>query len=288
MTLCTLYEEFERNYMAQRLRPSTIRGYRVNIEKHVLPLLGALDLDEVLADTLDGLTNALKPKLGNRSIAYVHATLRKMLNYALRRGYITRNPSAMFDLPRVERYRYRTLYGGEISRLLTLTRSTPLEVPVTLALCYGLRRGECLGVIPALDLDPYARVLHVQRTRSVERGATVVTPCKTDRSNRRILLAESHVELLKGLMQSEGDFACPLSPNALEWQFKAMLRKHGFPAIRFHDLRHSYATFMLAQDVNPKIVSTVLGHSGVAITLDIYSHPNLRMQETCLRALAGL
>ena len=288
MTLNALAEEFARNYMAQRLRPSTVRGYRVNLEKHILPLLGVLDLQEVSADTLDTLTTALEQNLGSRSVAYAHATLRKMLNYAIRRGYTTRNPYAMFDLPRVERYRYRVLHGGEIRRMLTLTSSTPLEVPVTLALCYGLRRGECLGVIPALDLDPRDRVLHVQRTRSVEHGATVVTPCKTDKSNRRILLAEPHAEMLRALMQSAERYACPLTPNALEWRFKAFLREHQFPAIRFHDLRHSYATFMLSQEVNPKIVSTVLGHSGVAITLDIYSHPSVRMQEVCLQAMAGL
>ena len=288
MTLFALAEEFTRNYMERRLRPATIRGYSVNLCNHVLPLLGGLDVERVTADTLDGLTAALERNLSNRSVVYVHATLRKMLNYAVRRGYIDHNPYSMLDLPRVERYRYRVFRPDEMRRALTLVKGTDIEIPVTLALHYGLRRGECLGVIPALDLDPYENVLHVQRTRSVEHGATVVTPCKTDKSNRYILLAEPHVKMLRDCMQSAERYACPLTPNALEWRYKAFLQENDLPPIRFHDLRHSYATYMMSQDINPKIVSTTLGHSGVAITLDIYSHPSVSMQKACLQALASL
>lgn len=288
MTLNILSQEFIEKYMLQRLRPSTIRGYRVNLERHILPILGGLEVGDITVDTLDYLTTVLTQNLSNRSAVYAHATLRKMLNYAIRRGYIDRNPYTMADLPRVEKYRYRVFRPDEIRNIFELVKGTPLEVPITLALYYGLRRGECLGVIPSLDLDPHTHVLHVQRTRSVEYGKTVVTPCKTDKSDRYILLAEPHAEMLRGMMTSAERYACPLSPGSLDWHYKAFLRKHGLPMIRFHDLRHSYATYMLSQDINPKIVSSVLGHSGVAITLDIYSHPSVSMQRTCLQAMAGL
>ena len=70
-------------------------------------------------------------------------------------------------------------------------------------------------------------------------------------------------------------------------QYRTFLSKNNFPPIRFHDLRHSYATLMLAKGVNAKIVSAVLGHSGVGVTLDIYSHPDVQMQQACLQAFKG-
>ncbi len=165
-------------------------------------------------------------------------------------------------------------------RLLDCVRDTSLEIPVTLALCYGLRRGECLGIIPGLDVNPDTCVLHVQRTRSIENQKEVITPCKTEDSDRYILLRSEHMRLF----HKKTRLACSLSPMQLEHRFKMVLQKHGFPAIRFHDLRHSYATLMLSKGVNPKIVSSVLGHSGVEITLDIYSHPDVSMQRFCLDA----
>ena len=73
----------------------------------------------------------------------------------------------------------------------------------------------------------------------------------------------------------------------LEHRFKKFLQKYDFPQIRFHDLRHSYATLMMSKGVNPKIVSMILGHSGVDVTLDIYSHPDVSMQRICLQNKKG-
>lgn len=287
MTISELAKEFQTNYMENRLRPSTIRGYMTNLDKHTLPHLGERTIESLSVDDLDRLTAMLKKSLSNKSIIYVHATLRKMLVYAIKRGYLVKSPYAMFDLPRIEKYHYRVLDKEQMSRLLSLCKGTPLEVPVTLALCYGLRRGECLGIIPEKDLDVYSNVLHVQRTRSSEHGKEVVTPCKTEKSNRLVLLTPEHAKWLYGF-QNGSNYACNLLPHHLDKLFHRFLKEHGFPKIRFHDLRHTYATFMLANGVNAKIVSTVLGHSTVSITLDIYSHPDVRMQNVCLQAMARL
>lgn len=281
MYMTELADEFMRKYAERRLRPSTVRGYRVNLYRHVLPRLGDLMVQRVDVDDLDELTDELAAEgLSNRTIVYIHATVRKMFNFAIRRGYLGFNPYDRFDMPRVKRFQYRVLPEGEMRRLLECVRGSSLEIPVTLALCYGLRRGECLGIMSGIDLDPDACVLHVQRTRSIENGREVITPCKTDDSNRYILLRPEHVRLFYG----KPGFACSISPTALDHRFKTVLDRYGFPRIRFHDLRHSYATLMLSKGVNPKIVSSVLGHSGVDVTLDIYSHPDVSMQRVCLDA----
>lgn len=282
MTLNDLCREFAVNYMTPRLRPSTVRGYLVNLNNHTLPLLGDLDVQALTVEHLDKLTATLRPRLSGKSIVYVHATLRKVLSYAVRRGYLAESPYRLFDMPKIERFRYVTLTEADMHKALAACKGTRLEVPVTLALCYGLRRGECLGILPAKDLDAARNTLHVQRTRGAEHGKTVVTPCKTDNGNRLILLTPQHTAMLSALPQDS--YACPLSPYALDTAFRVFLKQNGLPPIRFHDLRHTYATFMLQKGVNPKIVSTVLGHSSVSVTLDIYSHPDVRMQAACLAA----
>ena len=281
MTLNDLSMEFAVNYMATRLRPATIRGYSVNLRRHILPYLGTRPVDGVTVNDLDILTDTLKKSgLANKTSLYVHATLRKMLNYATRRGYVTKNPYAAFDLPRADTFHYVTLTGEQSGRLLQAVKGTSIEIPVILALCYGLRRGECLGVKPSADLDPVGNTLHIQRTRSMERGRECVTPCKTAKGNRLLLLSPEHTSMLAAI--PAGHYACPLSVSTLDTRFSALLKSAKLPKIRFHDLRHTYATLMLQGGINPKIVSTVLGHSGVSVTLDIYSHPQVNMQSVCL------
>jgi len=78
----------------------------------------------------------------------------------------------------------------------------------------------------------------------------------------------------------------PVNPSNLrEWSFTPLLEKAGLPAIRFHDLRHTCATLLLSRNVNPKIVSEMLGYATIAITLDTYSHVLPNMQDSAARAL---
>ena len=273
-----------RNYAERRLRPSTVRGYHVNLYRHALPLIGHLRIDELEVYHLDDLTDELSDrKLSNRTIVYVHATVRKMINYAIRRRYMRFNPYDQFDLPRVKRYRYKVLPESEIHRMLDLCVKTDIHIPVTLALCYGLRRGECLGIIPSKDFDIRNHTLHVQRTRSVECGVDVVTPCKTEDSDRYILLRPQH-EFMFSNNFCDG-YACTLTPSQLEIRFKNFLATHDFIPIRFHDLRHSFATLMYKKGVDLKIISDVLGHADLRITADTYCHPDVEVQRRCFDVL---
>jgi integrase len=286
MTIEHLTREFLEKYCRERLRPTTQRGYTVNVENHILPELGELDARQLTPEDLDELTVALREKgLSSRSVVYVHATLRKALNYAGLRGYLLGNVYDHWDMPKPQAYPYRTLTEDQISRLLEKANgNTNIHIAIRLALRYGLRRGEILGIIPHLDLDHRQRILHIQRSRTVEAGVDVVTPCKTKQSNRHILLLEEDCAALASGWNNAG-YAVPLTPSQLNKRFRAFLMIGGFPEIRFHDLRHSYATLMLKKGINPKIVSSVLGHSGVGITLDIYSHPDVSMQQRCLEVL---
>lgn len=282
MKLYQLAEEFRKNYMTNRLRPSTMRGYNINLNRHILPCLGKVNVSALNVNHLDELTEHLKQKnLCNRSVVYAHATLRKMLSYALRRGYIRKTPYDVYDLPKVQKYKYTTLNTDQVRYILEHV-SGDLRLPVVLALKYGMRRGEVLG-LKWSDIDVVQSTVHVQRTRGVENGTEVITPCKTESGNRFILLAQNDLYSLFDGAPAEG-YMVRYSPFMLDKAFKAYLAANNLPRIRFHDLRHSYATYMLSCGVNPKIVSEVLGHSSVDVTLDIYSHPDVSMQFACLKA----
>ena len=84
------------------------------------------------------------------------------------------------------------------------------------------------------------------------------------------------------LAKKRGEFICDISASKLNYNFKKLLEDNNFKKMRFHDLRHSYATLMLAKNINPKIVQTVLGHSKIDTTLDIYSHEDLSLQANCI------
>lgn len=282
MKLNELAAEFMSRYAAERLRPSTFRGYRTNLDNHALPLLGNKSIHEITPDDLYDLTDALREKgLSNKSIVYVHATLRKVFSYARRSGYLTANVYDCYDLPRVETPSYPILTDQEFAQLLSYADGrTPHLIAIRLALRYGLRRGEILGIRPQTDLS--GNVLHVQRTRTVEEGKDSVTPCKTKHSDRFLLLLEEDADALRS---RRGEYAIPLSPTQLNKGFQLFLQHCGFPPMRFHDLRHNYATYMYRHGVDVKTISTVLGHSSVKITLDIYAHPDLDIQNACLEVL---
>ena len=285
MNVQELTQQFLKRYAAEQLRPSTYRGYRTNLELHVLPLLGMIPIEDLSPDDLDELTDTLRGEKGlsNKSIVYVHATLRKALNYAGKVGYIKENVYDRYDLPRVEGITYPILDDDTFSKMISNADGrTPVSLSVRLALRYGLRRGEILGIRPHTDLDAKNRILHVQRTRTVEGGADSVTMCKTRYSDRFILLLPEDAAALRSV---RAGYAVPLSPTQLNKGFQKFLQLGGFPRMRFHDLRHNYATYMLRHGVDVKTISTVLGHSSVKVTLDIYTHPDVQIQRSCLEVL---
>lgn len=283
MTVYDLSFDFSKRYMINRLRPTTISGYSVNINNHILPYLADVDIELLTVGDIDDLTAQLGSKgLTNKTILYVHATFRKMLNYAKKRGYVSSNVYDQADLPRVDTYSHKVLNKAQLSRLIGAVSGSVLELPVILAACYGLRRGEVLG-LKADDYDATEGVLHVQRTKSTVSGSQFVTPCKTENGDRYILIAESHRRLFEG--NTGNEVLVPLTQYQLNNRFSRLALRLGYQGLRFHDLRHSYATLMMKEGVNPKIVSSVLGHCDVSVTLEIYSHPDIESQHACLNTL---
>jgi len=175
-----------------------------------------------------------------------------------------------------------------------------LQALYVLAIYTGLRQGELLG-LKWDDVDLEDGSLQVRRTLSITKSGPVFTSPKTAGSRRSVKLTskaiaalKSHLERQLGEMDKVGSLWSPGDADGLifasetgepldrrvvtKLKFKPLLKRAGLPEIRFHDLRHTCATLLLTRNVNPKIVSEMLGHASIAITLDTYSHvlPNMR------------
>jgi integrase len=240
----------------------------------------------------DGKEGGLSP----RSRLHIHRILKSALKSAVQLQMLARNPAEAVKPPKPVRIEMKTLTAAESAQLLAAVAQSRLYWPVLVALTTGMRRGEIVALRwKNTDLDKgVARV--VESLEQTKKGIRFKAP-KNNKSRvitlpalaveeLRRLKTEQAEELLKlGVAQSGETLVCgrfdgePLQPDSLTFGFARHLKgMEGFPRIRFHDLRHSHATQLLLSGIHPKIAQERLGHSSVAVTLDIYSHVTENMQ----------
>lgn len=292
-----LCRKFYFSYCEVHLKPTTCNGYRVNIENHIIPYIGAVDADKLTVDDVDELIEDLFAKgLSKRSVRYVLAVLRKAFEFGMKRGYVQKNIIAVVDMPVPSRYAHTVWDDEQVERAVMCVYTHDFKedyvLPaVLLSLHYGLRRGEVLG----LKWSDFSKgSFNVCRTMTYINNKFVVTTPKNGKF-RSIMLSEEDYKYLLAFHQRTKDNkdgylirkSDGSSPTQLSVTFKKFIRYNNLPNIRYHDLRHTYATYMLRHGVHPKIVSSVLGHSSIDITLDLYSHADISMQVACLEVFGG-
>lgn len=285
------------SYCAPRLAPNTYRGYQVNVEKHIIPYIGTIPLNKLQPKDLQALYEKLRAAgLSGTSARYVHNNLRKALGQAVKAQLIPRNPADLVDPPKVDRYEAQTLTPEQAKTLISACVGTEIYLPVLLALTLGLRRGEALG-LQWTDVDLDTKTVTVRHSASFSKGGFTLGTTKTKNSRRTLMVPEVLHAALENALAIQAreakrfgpgynpyDLVCcrsdgsPLTSGVLHHQYHALLAKLGLPAIRFHDLRHTNATLMLRNAVPAKIVSAMLGHSSIGITMDTYSHVMTEMQ----------
>jgi integrase len=296
----TVREFFDRwlESAAPTLRPSTARRYRDVARLHIVGVIGNLKLAKLSAADIQRLyADRLAAGLSPTSVHHVHAILHRALDQAVRWGLLLRNVTEAVDPPRRAETEMRTWDAPQVARVLAAAHDDDLEALWRLALLTGMRREELLGLRWG-DVDLDAGALSVRRTLS--RGSTSRLEAgepKTASGKRRVSLPGSVVESLKRhrIQQFEHRLAAsvayddrdlvfaretggPIHPNTLARRFAALVARAGVPAIRFHDLRHTCASLLLAEGVHPKVVQERLGHATIAETLDRYSHVAPDMQ----------
>lgn len=295
-------------YCKQNLAPNTIRGYRVNVEKHIIPYIGNIPLIKLTPKNIQDLyTRLISGGLSGTSTRYVHNNLHKAFSYAVKLQALPRNPTDLVEPPKITRHEAATLTPEEVLRLLTACGSSDLGTPVLLAVALGLRRGEALA-LRWDDIDLDNRVAVIRHSALCERlDSFQISDTKTRTSRRAIRLPEyvatvlqARLDLLKERRKTLGksynalDLVCfretgqPYTSNVLQHQYKKLLQSAGLPDIRFHDLRHTNATLMLRNGIPAKVVSSMLGHSSIQLTMDTYSHVLPDMQEGAADAMDKL
>lgn len=293
--------------VADTVRPTTYERYEQITRKHIRPALGNVKLKNITPAHARGLyREKLDSGLSPRSVQYVHVTLHKALKQAVADGLIPRNATEAVKPPQVRREEMHPLDPDQVKTLFDAASAAGdrLEALYVLAVCCGLRQGELLG-LKWEDVDLETGTLRVRRTLTTAKGGPVLSSPKTKTSRRTVKLSRRAADALRGHLQrqlEEIDTAGSLRhENGLIFasesgepldrrlvtthRFKPLLKRAGLPQIRFHDLRHTCATLLLGRNVNPKIVSEMLGHASIAITLDTYSHVLPTMQDSAARAM---
>lgn len=303
------FEQFAANWLEAirpTVRPKTWLTYRMLVRLHLMPSLGHIRLAKLSPEHVQRLyVHKLTERLSPTTVRHIHMVLHRALRAALKLGLVARNVSELVEVPRMAEHKLRVLTQGEARRLLDAARGDRLEALYVVALATGLRQGEILALTwEEVDLDRC--ILNVRATLQRLEGHWHVGEPKSKRSRRQIALSVPVVDALRqhqvrqakertalGKTWFDGNLVfctevgTPIDKSHLvPRSFVPLLTRAGLPRVRFHDLRHTAATLLLGQGVNPKIVSEMLGHSTVNITLDIYSHVLPDMQEDAAAAMA--
>jgi integrase len=278
--------DFLERWLEDVVKPSvaakTFKSYSQLTHQHLIPSLGKIPLERLSPQNVQACLNAKsRAGLSPRTVQYLRAVLRAALNQALRWSLVGRNVAELVDPPRQVRYRPRFLDVDEARAFLTAVAGDGLEALYILQITLGLRPGEALGLTwEDVDLSKGQLKVHRQlerddvKTDTAAGRRTLNIPAFTLealREHRQRQQAQPVATITKLVFQTGR--GTPYSERNVVRHFKMKLAAAGLPkAIRFYDLRHSCASFLVAAGVHPRQIMEVLGHSSIRVTMDTYSH----------------
>jgi integrase len=271
------------NYKATNVRESTLETYRGHTQKH-FETLNPMKVNHITTVTLEKwITEKRAGGMHIMTLRRVLVTLNQILTYSVRHRYIDHNPLKDTERPRArgeekKRKGMQILTPDQIKALLDKTKDPKFKMLFMLAVFSGCRQGELLG-LKWSDIIWDASQIHIQRSFNFGQFFDV----KTEGSDRLIDLGPAVMTELK-----KWKLACPKYDLNLVFpsksgtpidrhhlvarHFAPTVKEAGLPKVRFHDLRHTFASLLIAQGENIKRIQTMLGHSKPTVTLDIYSH----------------
>ena len=288
-------------YAAPSVRPSTLEGYRGYVERNIKPRLGNKPVGKITVEDIRQLYRELQEhgrqeehpqygyKLAGSTIRRIHGVLHEALDAAAQENLIARNPTDGIILPRKKTAPKQVLNNAQLERFMTAIQEDKVWHDFFYTeLTTGLRRGEICGLMWQ-DFDEKTGTLKILRSVNIPKaGELEIGETKTSQGRRTIRLPPSTVQRLKERKKhavSQWIFPEPLAPekpvrpSAAYYWMKRILREAGLPEIRFHDLRHTFATHALTSGVDAKTLSGILGHTNASFTLDTYTHTTGDMQK---------
>ena len=307
MTLGEWLDRWLEERVAPSVRESTLESYRYHIRHHIKPRLGSKPIGKITADDVQKLYREIQNcgriqedpvwghALSGSTVRRLHGVFHMAMDAAVRAHLIPKNPTEGITLPKKETVPKQVLNDAQLERFIKEIQSDPIWHDFFYTeLTTGLRQGEICGLMWS-DFDEAHGTLSVRRTLHIQKGGRLVTgETKTGTGKRTITLPPSTAGLLaqrKKSSYSQWIFPNPLrpeqpaSPNAAYNHLKTLLKKAGLPSIRFHDLRHTFATHALASGVDAKTLSGILGHTQASFTLDTYTHVTGDMQRQAAQVM---
>ncbi|GAA2092552.1 site-specific integrase [Brevibacterium salitolerans] len=274
------------------LRATTARMYGRYITGDIVPALGSVELRKLtrsdVSDLMDGLRDAGR---GAVTIRRIHAVLSSACSDAVKRGKLEVNPCGSVLLPKVERGQVKVWSREEVTKFLEVAGKHRLGSLFEVAVLTGMRRGELCG-LRWEDVDFVERTATIRTTLVMAAGRDVVeSTAKTDAGHRVVALSDRLVGALMEwkirqdrereqwaeTYQDSGrvwtyEDGRHLRPDYLTATLRKMLDRNGLPPLKFHGLRHQFASVLLESDVPLALVSKMLGHTTTAVTSDLYGH----------------
>ena len=302
MTLGEWLDIWLRECAEPSVRPSTYKGYRGYAERNIKPFLGSKQISKVTAADVQTLYRKLQREggvdggaLSPATVRRIHGVLHQALNAAVDRHLIVKNPTDDVTLPKKVTAAKTILNDKQLERFMEAIKADEhwhdffyLEITT------DLRRGEICGLMWT-DFDAEKGTLTVRRTlHNKVGGGYYVGETKTGAGRRIIKLPPSTVQLLserKRTSISQWIFPNPIHPedpimpNSGYTRMKKLLAEAGLPDMRFHDLRHTFATMSLEHGMDVKTLSAIIGHVSAKTTLNIYTHITNEMQENAAASI---
>ena len=304
LTVGAYLQSWLETYATTNCTAKTVQGYKQSINCYTGPIAG-ITLQKLDATHIQPIyAGMIKRGLSNRTVDALHKALNIALNTAVKQGTLKRNILDSVIAPKVVKKEIEVWDAETRARAMTVLRESQYGDFYQLGLMTGMRRGELAGLKWANVNLPNQQLQVVNTLQRITGQGLMNGQPKTERSRRSIALSPDTVALLHEIrgrqitQQLEVSDAwtdsgyvftdasgMPVDPNLATRAFKKVVATAGLPKLTIHGLRHTHATILLEQGVNPKVVSERLGHASVATTMDIYSHVLPDMQEKAALAI---
>jgi len=275
------------------IEPNTYDSYFAEITRYVKPYFAnrKVTLQSIDPMTIQLMYNYYMDKgLSATSVLHIHAYVRKALQYAVKMNMIPYNPADRVERPKKQKFTGKFYDEMQIRQLMEIMRDEPMYTVVLLTAFYGLRRSEALGLKwSAVDLTngtmticstvvEYRKVYEKDHTKTAASRRTLPLTPEIKAHLEQVYAKQQENRAFFGNTYVESDYVCTrengamFRPGYVSERFFKLIRKHGMPIIRFHDLRHSAASLLLANGFSLKEIQEYLGHADISTTANIYGH----------------